>query len=155
MGIRAETIGAGQDDGGFVLRTVEDFSGPYWRFLGLFQSPGGWFLVENTCEEPEEGFWALRAFRIEGIGAQSRGDAIGNEGAAHCDNSDGGEASTNDGEKLEAGHLGHVEIGKDELRDVLAQTVKSLNTIFRNLDRITGGLKQRREGPLNQTFIID
>ncbi len=62
----------------------------------------------------EQGFEAGGLF-VEAIGGDAPGDGVAGVGSAGGDDVDLGVEPADDGEELEAGHAGHIEIGEEDV----------------------------------------
>jgi len=89
---------------------------PYWlrrvAMLAPWQRPGFHHLNQ---------IGHAAALLIIGVGRHSRRKLTFSKHAAHRDHIDGREAAANDGKQFKPGHLRHVEVGKQYVRDFLAK----------------------------------
>src|SRR5580698_1592267 len=61
----------------------------------------------------------IGSFLIEGVGSDSLGEITTRKGAAHGDDANGGKAAPDHGKKFKSSHARHVEVGEDEVGNLL------------------------------------
>ena len=78
-------------------------------------------VSDEFSDGGEQMLLGVPAFLQKSIGQQARRHACHDVLAADCDYWDVGEPAPNDGEKLEPRHVGHAEVGDDDVRGCLPQ----------------------------------
>lgn len=91
----------------------------------------------------------------EGVCGNSGRHLVARESAAHCDNRDGREAPADYGEKLEAGHPGHIEIGQNDIRNLLLHFGQRGKSVFRGLNGVANLSKYLRQRDANYGLIVN
>src|SRR5580658_7919565 len=59
------------------------------------------------------------SFSLDGVGSDSLGEITTRKGAAHGDDANGGKAAPDHGKKFKSSHARHVEVGEDEVGNLL------------------------------------
>ena len=126
-----ETLSAGEVDvravdGGAALGDPEGNAGLGGSVCESF----GWRVFEDSLDDVNEGGDVATTLAVEGFGGDSVGDVVAFEGTAHGNDVDARKATADDGEEFEAGHAGHVEVGKDKSGALAADFFEGGEAVF-------------------------